>query len=162
MALGHNTYTSTPITASLEWHIVLLKYFAQKYESLVYNFSLCFVCDTLFYSCQQWWYGSWPWPLHIWCAGSRYESSSLIPRLPHSKIQTLNLCRCREPGIFWAFGYAHVQLKSFYPFGGAHVRKKYQALHACTSSMFMFWSVGAWERGYETSSCTCTLKKLFF
>jgi len=124
MALGHNTYyTSTPITASLEWHIVLLKYFAQKYESLVYNFSLCFVCDTLFYSCQQWWYGSWTRPLHIWCAGSRYESSSLIPRLPHSKIQTLNLCRCREPGIFWAFGYAHVQLKSFYPFGGAHVRK---------------------------------------
>ena len=27
--------------------------------------------------------------------------------------------------------------------------KKYQALHACTTSMFAFWSVGAWERGYS-------------
>ena len=26
--------------------------------------------------------------------------------------------------------------------------KKYQALHACTTSMFAFQSVGAWERGY--------------
>jgi len=29
--------------------------------------------------------------------------------------------------------------------------KKYQALHACTTSMFAFWSVGTWERGYMSS-----------
>ena len=26
-------------------------------------------------------------------------------------------------------------------------RKKYQALHTCTTSVLAFWSVGAWERG---------------
>ena len=113
------------------------------------------------YSCQQWWYGSWPRPLHIWCARSRYESFSLIPRLPHSGTQTLNLCRCREPGIFWAFGYPHVQLKSFYPFYGAHMRKNTR-LSMLTNSMFVFQSVGAWERGYETSSCTYTVKNCYF
>ena len=46
-------------------------------------------------------------------------------------------------------GYAHAQLSSFHPlstFTASHV-KKYQALHACTTSVFTFWSVGAWEQG---------------
>ena len=30
----------------------------------------------------------------------------------------------------------------------AHVRK-YQALHACTTSIFAFRRVGAWEQGYN-------------
>ena len=48
-------------------------------------------------------------------------------------------------------GYAHAQLSSFYllsTFTASHMRKKYQALHACITSMFAFRSVGAWEQGY--------------
>ena len=47
--------------------------------------------------------------------------------------------------LFWAFGYAHPQLKSFYPlstFDDAHV----QALPACTTSMLTFRSGGAWKQ----------------
>ena len=43
-----------------------------------------------------------------------------------------------------------MQLWSFYrssTFDAAHVRKKYQTLHTCTTSIFMFRSVGAWEPG---------------
>ena len=42
-----------------------------------------------------------------------------------------------------------MQLRSFYHLS-TFVCKKYQALHACTTSMFAFMSVGPWERGYET------------
>ena len=39
--------------------------------------------------------------------------------------------------------------------------KKYQALHACTTSMFVFRSVEAWERGYVTlSSRGCVLHSI--
>ena len=40
-----------------------------------------------------------------------------------------------------------VFLAPFNTFDGVHVRKKYQGLHACTTSMFMFQRVGAWEQG---------------
>jgi len=43
-----------------------------------------------------------------------------------------------------------MQLWSFYrssTFDAAHVRKKYQTLHTCTTSIFMFRSVGAREWG---------------
>ena len=69
--------------------------------------------------------------------------------------------------------YAHMQLSRVYIpplyLYRFSCEKKYQALHACTTSMFTFWSMGAWERGYikpqtltsahrykvRTSVCVC-------
>ena len=39
-----------------------------------------------------------------------------------------------------------VSLPPLYP-RRCSCEKTYQALHTCTTSMFMFWSMGAWERG---------------
>ena len=38
--------------------------------------------------------------------------------------------------------------------------KKYQALHACTTSMFAFQSMGAWERGYHDATLRHTISNL--
>ena len=53
-------------------------------------------------------------------------------------------------------GYAHAQLSSLYLYRFSH-DKKYQALHACTTSMFAFWSVGAWVRGYVHVNVLCSI-----
>ena len=39
--------------------------------------------------------------------------------------------------------------------------KKYQALHACTTSMFVFRSMGAWERGYQIGAKSKFLFSVF-
>ena len=61
---------------------------------------------------------------------------------------------CLQPSLFflfWVFRYPHAQLWSLYPLStldAVHVRKKYQTFPLCTTSMFVFRSVGAWERGW--------------
>ena len=71
-------------------------------------------------------------------------------RLPDNQRRVVYCTQLLLLFMFWVFGHAHPQLRSSYPlstFDGAHVRKKYQVLHTCTTSMFMFWSVGAWQQG---------------
>ena len=67
--------------------------------------------------------------------------------------------RCPLTFLFWVFKDAHTQLKPLYPLSTFNAfmwqKKQHQALHACTTSMFAFWSMGAWERGYLLPLFAC-------
>ena len=57
---------------------------------------------------------------------------------------------------FWAFGYAHVQLRSYYSLSTLRLLmwEKHQALHTwtCTTSMFALQSGEAWNKDYLLNS----------
>ena len=75
----------------------------------------------------------------------------VCPPAPHRKIHEVS---CWLPSLLFPVMGLQVcscTTKVFLPppstFDGGHIRNNYQALLACTTSMFAFQSRGAWERG---------------
>ena len=81
----------------------------------------------------------------VW--SSRYSRSPTIKK-KEKKRKYLHITCSRLPAIFALFLVLNLRVRPPTIKVVLPLRKKYQALLACTTSVFMFRNGGAWERGY--------------